>query len=69
MDPDSRLVDIETRIAFQEEALRQLSDVLARHQQDLERLARLCQTLQARLDAGAALPGPVSPEDERPPHY
>ncbi|MBX3725409.1 MAG: SlyX family protein [Xanthomonadales bacterium] len=69
MDPDSRLVDIETRIAFQEEAMRQLTDALARQQQDLERLARLCQALQARLDAGAALPDPVSPEDERPPHY
>ena len=40
MDPDSRLVDIETRIAFQEEAMRQLSDALARQQQDLASLRR-----------------------------
>ncbi len=65
---EPRLIEIETRIAWQEEALRQLSDALASQQRDIDRLQRLCQALQAQVESGGdrqrALPG-----DERPPHY
>lgn len=66
---DERLIEIETRIAYQEDALRTLSDALARQQLDLDRLQRLCQSLQSRLEAGGDTIAPVSLEDERPPHY
>jgi SlyX protein len=66
---DDRLIEIETRIAYQEDALRTLSDALARQQLDLDRLQRLCQSLQSRLEAGGDTVAPASLEEERPPHY
>lgn len=66
---DDRLIEIETRIAYQEDALRTLSDALARQQLDLDRLQRLCQSLQSRLDAGGDTAAPATLEEERPPHY
>ena len=65
---EQRLIEIETRIAWQDDALRQLSDALANQQRDIERLQRLCQAMQAQLtavgDGARALPA-----DEPPPHY
>lgn len=66
---DDRLIEIETRIAYQEDALRTLSDALARQQLDLDRLQRLCQSLQTRLEAGTDTVAPATLEEERPPHY
>ncbi len=66
---DTRLIEIETRIAYQEDALRTLSDALARQQLDLDRLQRQCQSLQSRLEAGAETTAPASLEEDRPPHY
>lgn len=66
---EPRLIEIETRIAYQDEALRELSDAVARQQQDIDRLQRLCAALQSRLDASADAthPGPLA--QEKPPHY
>lgn len=65
---DQRLIEIETRVAWQDDALRQLSDALARQQRDIDRLQRLCQALQSQLEA--AVDGSRSaPANEPPPHY
>lgn len=66
---EQRLIEIETRIAYQEDAQRELSDALVRQQQDIERLQRLCLALQASL-AALSQPGPgATPAEEKPPHY
>ncbi len=66
---EQRLIEIETKLAFQEDAVRQLSDALAGQQQRVADLEVLCRQLAARLarmgdgaDKGAAV-------DEVPPHY
>lgn len=66
--PD-RLVELETRLAFQEHTLQALNDVVTRQQQQIEALVREVQILKDRLRAAA--PSPVGPiEDEKPPpHY
>lgn len=66
---EPRFIEIETRIAYQEETLRELSDVLARQQQEIDRLRRLCETLQSRLEASADSARPASQAHEPPPHY
>ena len=66
---DERLTHLEERLAHQEHAVGQLSDVLHRQQAEIERLATLCRQLGERL---AALPqgdAPGDPLDEKPPHY
>lgn len=68
MDED-RLVDIETRLAFQEDTLQQLNDVICRQQDQLDRLAARAEALRVRLgDIVAKLPDDGG-EDEKPPHY
>ena len=68
-DLEQRLVDLETRLAFQEQALNELSDALA--QARLER-ARSDELLQAVLGdlrglRGALYSDPAS--EPPPPHY
>lgn len=66
---DSRVVELETRLSFQEHTLHALNEVVIRQQQQIETLVREVQALKDRLRAAA--PSPVGPlEDEKPPpHY
>ena len=67
---EERLVEIETKIAFQEKTIKDLNDVLYEHQQELERIGDICRSLakQVRELSGAAL-GIDAPANEKPPHY
>lgn len=67
--PDSRVVELETRLTFQEHTLQALNDVLIRQQQQIETLVREVQALKDRMRTAASSPvGPL--EDEKPPpHY
>lgn len=64
-----RLAELETRIAFQEQAIQELSDVVARQQAGIDRLSQLCETL--RLQLLELAPSLVAGRDEEtpPPHY
>lgn len=68
-DAETHIVELETRLAFQEHTLQALNDVVTRQQQQIEALVREIQTIKDRLRAAA--PSPVAPlEDEKPPpHY
>lgn len=67
----ARIDELETRIAFQEDSLVQLDDVIAqqdallsKQQMQLQLLAEKFKTMEARLDSPQS-----PPSDERPPHY
>ncbi|EXF46521.1 slyX protein [Pseudomonas sp. BAY1663] len=68
MDLESRVADLEARLAFQDDTIQTLNDVLVDQQRVIERmqlqmgaLARRQEEMQSTLDAG---------EDEAPPpHY
>lgn len=65
---EERLTRIEERLAHQEHAAGELSDVLHRQQAEIERLTMLIRQLAERLEAlREAAPG--NPLDEKPPHY
>lgn len=65
---DDRLIDIESRIAFFEDAQKQLSDVIARQEKELERLTRRVHDLEEQLrDVVASLMADTG--NEPPPHY
>ncbi len=65
---DQRLIDLETRIAFQEDSIQALSDEIYRQQKELDRLQQLCNLMLQQLQdvSGGGSNGPV---DEKPPHY
>jgi SlyX protein len=64
-----RIVELETKIAFQEQALAELSDALAQQQKQLETLENRMRELNSRLTA--AIPSIIAlpSEETPPPHY
>jgi SlyX protein len=65
---DERLIDIESRIAFFEDAQQQMSDVIARQEKELEGLARRVHDLEEQLRELVPLLG-TDAGNEPPPHY
>ena len=65
---DERLTRIEERLAHQEQAVGELSDVLHRQQAQLDHLEALCKQLTERY-SGLQDDEPGDPLDEKPPHY
>lgn len=66
---EDRLIDIETKLAHQDQLLIELNEVLTEQQGRIMQLEQLSSSLIERVRAiGDAAPeeGPV---DERPPHY
>ncbi len=66
---DDRFIDLETRLAYQDEAIRSLSDTVARQQKRMDQLESLVRQL---LDRVKSMNEPVykgTPADEIPPHY
>jgi len=67
---DGKLVELEIRIAFQEEAIEQLGKLTHEQQQRLSRLEALCDRLTERYqELKSSLPAGTSVEQEKPPHY
>ncbi len=67
---EERLVEIETKIAFQEQTIKDLNDVVYEQQQEIERLGSICDALVKRIkELSEFTPGIESPENEKPPHY
>ena len=66
---NERLIEIESKLAHQEQLLSELNDVVTEQQAKIMQLEQLNASLIERVRAiGDAAPGD-DPEDERPPHY
>ncbi|MCC2656944.1 MAG: SlyX family protein [Panacagrimonas sp.] len=66
---EDRFIDLETRLAYQDDAIRSLSDTIARQQKQLDQLESLTRQLLERVKT---LNEPVfkgTAADEIPPHY
>lgn len=70
-DFEEQLIDIQTRVAYQEDTLAQLNEVITRQDAELLHLKQQLRLLAARLEEVTANPGQDAGEtiDERPPHY
>ena len=68
-DLATRVVELETRIAFQEESLQQLNDALLRQQQLLNRLTNDLAALTERLRGLDPYPVGRREDEPPPPHY
>ncbi len=66
---ENRLIDIETRIAYQEDTIQQLSDIVAKQQRQIDKLADLSKLLTERYQSLQASDTGASIDDEKPPHY
>lgn len=67
-ESEDSLERIQTKIAFLEQAMAELSDVVFRQHKEIQALDAQIKTLKDRL-AGASLDEARTIEQERPPHY
>lgn len=66
---DHRLIDLEIKVSFAEDALEQLNQVVVRQQQEIEWLLREVSALRQQVPEGS---GPATfsrPGEDVPPHY
>ncbi len=67
---EARFIDLETKLAYQEDASTQLSDVVARQQQQIDALEAALRALIERVENLKDASGEkTSLLDEVPPHY
>ncbi len=66
---NERLTELEVRVAFQDQTLQDLNEVVTRQQLEIDRLTQELEVMKSRLNGLA--PSMVIPrEDEKPPpHY
>ena len=68
MDED-RIINLETKLAHQEQTLIELNDALAKQQESIMTLEQLCASMAERLRSTGESPAAAPSDDERPPHY
>ena len=66
---DERLIEIETKVAYQEHTISELSDVIYRQQQQIDQLERICNALSDRMQDMAESATTDKGGHEKPPHY
>lgn len=65
---EQRLIGLETKIAYQEDSLRTLNDIVVKQREQIERLNSICRQLVERATSAAgAIKGAAI--EEVPPHY
>lgn len=69
MNNEERFIDVETRLSYQDEALRSLSDTVVRQQKQIDQLETLCRQLLERVRSQGEPAFKHSAADEVPPHY
>lgn len=66
---EERFIDLESRLAHQDQMLNELNDVVTQQQAKIMQLEELCRALADRVRAGADGGLGQDSGDERPPHY
>ena len=66
---EERFVDLESRLAHQDQLLHELNDVVTNQQAKIMQLEELCKALIERMRTMGEGGPSGDPVDERPPHY
>lgn len=66
---EDRLINIETKISFQENQIEELNKTVYQQQQKLDRLEAICASLARHIQSMAEPRNEGMPANERPPHY
>jgi len=62
---ENRLAELETRVAFQDDTIQTLNDVIARQQRQIDQMKTMLDDIKAELERLA----PAITAPEKPPHY
>lgn len=66
---EQRFIEIETKLAHQEDLLDELNAVVTDQQGQISRLEELCRSLISRVRSLGDSEADATPQDQRPPHY
>ncbi|MBP1150080.1 MULTISPECIES: SlyX family protein [Methylocaldum] len=66
---EERLVDLETKLAYQEDTIQALNNVVCEQQKQIDQLEATCKLLIDRIGQLAAAAELGKIVDEKPPHY
>ena len=66
---ENRLIEIESRLAFQEDHIQALNQAMLVMQKQIDGLETLCQMLKSRLGEMEKLVPIESMPEQKPPHY
>ena len=66
---EERLVNIETKITFQEDLIEELNKLVYQQQKKLDRLEAVCESLVRHVESLEEARNEGMPAHERPPHY
>ena len=66
---EERLVNIETKISFQEDLIEELNKVVYQQQKKLNQLEAICTSLTRHIQSLAEAGNESKPANEMPPHY
>jgi SlyX protein len=66
---NERIIELEIKAAYQEDLLQELNQVVAKQQQQIERLEATCKMLNDRISSISAAISAVPQGEELPPHY
>ena len=66
---EDRFIDLESRLAHQDQLLNELNDVVTEQQAKIMQLEELCKVLIQRVRSVDEGMSEGDPGDERPPHY
>lgn len=66
---EERLVDLETKLAYQEDTIQALNNVVCEQQKQIDQLEATCKLLIDRVGQLAAAADLGKIVDEKPPHY
>ncbi|RLA40672.1 MAG: SlyX protein [Gammaproteobacteria bacterium] len=66
---DQRCTELEIKLAYQEDTVKALNDVVCGQQESIHRLEQTCRYLMQRLQEVTQGPLSEEPDQERPPHY
>jgi len=66
---EERFIDLESRLAHQDQMLHELNEAVTAQQANLMRLEELCRSLVNRVKSLGEGMAAGDPTDERPPHY
>jgi SlyX protein len=66
---DDRITDLEIKSAYQEDLLQELNNIIARQQQQLDRLQATCKLFNEQIKSLSLETGKSEHHNELPPHY
>ncbi|MEH6471557.1 MAG: SlyX family protein [Halopseudomonas sp.] len=66
---EEQLIDLQTRVAFQDDTIQALNEALSHQQLELERLTQMVKVLNAQLKQVVPESGANQADEPPPPHY